>query len=136
MTFVPRKSCTLSELYLPEPPHLLKSWYCNINAVPQRTPDGYAFIDLDLDIWLYPDLTYDLLDEDEYREHADKYQYTNEMRQTARSTLDTLRERIARVEFPFRHNVKTLEAEIETLGKQFNAPISTLQSQISNLHAA
>lgn len=55
--FYPNQPFYFYELYLPEPPHLLKSWYCNVNALPQRTPDGYSFIDLDLDIWLYPDLT-------------------------------------------------------------------------------
>ena len=132
--FYPRQPFYFYELYLPEPPHLLKSWYCNINALPQRTPDGYSFIDLDLDIWLYPDLTYDILDEDEYRAHSTQYQYTTEMRETVAWTIKHLQERIACAEFPFRRNVQTLETEIENLGKRFNTPTANLQALVSNLH--
>lgn len=128
--FYPNQPFYFYELYLPGPPHLLKSWYCNINALPERTSDGYSFIDLDLDIWLYPDLSYDILDEDEYREHSTIYQYTAEMRETAEQALAQLKQCIGRVEFPFRHDVQTLETEIEILGKRFNAPVSEIQSLV------
>jgi protein associated with RNAse G/E len=43
----------------------LKGWYCNITA-PARVDDGQlTFVDLALDLWVWPDSRYLVLDEDE-----------------------------------------------------------------------
>ncbi len=123
--FYPNEPFYFYELYEPIAPHKCKGWYCNINTVAERTPDGYTFIDLDLDIWLYPDLHYEILDEDEYRENAVSHKYPAEYMQLAERTLEQLRTRIERLEFPFRANVNTLEPELEFLAERFNCqPIS------------
>lgn len=120
--FYPDAPFHFYELYAAQAPHTFDGWYCNINLSPQRTRDGFSFIDIDLDLWVYPDLTYDLLDEEEYREHAATYQYPDEIRETAGRTVDVLRGRIAREMFPFRRHVKTLGEEIAALAGHYHIP--------------
>ena len=133
MYFFPDAPFYLYEMYKADEPHAFEGWYCNINLPPERTNDGYSFIDLDLDIWLYPDLHYEILDEDEYRENAVKHKYPAEYMQLAEQTLKELCERIAHLEFPFRANVKTLEPELEFLAQRFGMTRINLESLVSNL---
>jgi uncharacterized protein len=43
----------------------LKGWYCNITKPAQVQDDELTFVDLALDLWVWPDLRYLVLDEDE-----------------------------------------------------------------------
>jgi len=110
------------ELYEAEPPHRFEGWYCNINLPPERTPDGYSFVDLDLDVWLYPDLHYEVLDEDEFREHASRYHYPSELVLTAEQTLEQVIKRIAPLEFPFRARVEFFGETLEFLAARYSKP--------------
>lgn len=44
-------------------------YYCNISSPFIFDHEALKYIDYDLDIKVYPDMTYTLLDEDEYEEH-------------------------------------------------------------------
>jgi len=44
----------------------LKGWYCNIIQPAEFSPGQIAYVDLALDLLVYPDLTYLVLDEDEF----------------------------------------------------------------------
>ncbi len=72
----------------------LKGWYCNV-TMPAQVADGeLTFIDLALDLWVWPDMRYLVLDEDEFAEHEATL-YTAEHTQLARAALAEL---IARTE--------------------------------------
>ena len=50
---------------------VLKGWYCNVTA-PARVDDTeLTFVDLALDLWVWPDMRYLVLDEDEFEELAE-----------------------------------------------------------------
>lgn len=120
--FYPSQPYYFYELYEPLPPHKFRGWYCNINLPPEPTDDGYSFVDIDLDIWLYPDLHYEVLDQEEYRENAVRHNYPAAYKQIAEQTLEDLRERIARREFPFRPHIEFLQTGLEFLAERFGKP--------------
>jgi protein associated with RNAse G/E len=44
----------------------LKGWYCNITKPAVVAGDELTFVDLALDLWVWPDMSYLVLDEDEF----------------------------------------------------------------------
>jgi predicted RNA-binding protein associated with RNAse of E/G family len=44
----------------------LTGYYCNINTRPKPFEGGYEVVDLFLDVWVFPNLEYSVLDEDEF----------------------------------------------------------------------
>ncbi|MFD2759600.1 nucleoside tri-diphosphate phosphatase [Lentibacillus juripiscarius] len=50
-------------------------YYCNISSPFVYDAEALKYIDYDLDVKVYPDMTYDLLDEDEYAEHKEQMSY-------------------------------------------------------------
>ncbi|GAB3804130.1 DUF402 domain-containing protein [Virgibacillus kimchii] len=44
-------------------------YYCNISSPFVFDDEALKYIDYDLDVKVYPDMTFELLDEDEYEEH-------------------------------------------------------------------
>ena len=46
----------------------IKGWYCNITKPAKFTPDSVAYVDLALDVLVYPDGSYLILDQDEFEE--------------------------------------------------------------------
>lgn len=77
------------------------TYYCNI-ATPYLY-DGEAIknIDYDLDLKVYPNGTYDVLDEDEFQSHALAMNYPQEIVDISRSSLSQLIKAVDRKEFPF-----------------------------------
>ena len=49
-----------------DPDGKLKSFYCNVNAPPQFDGRVLSYIDLDIDVLVAPDLTYRILDLDDF----------------------------------------------------------------------
>jgi len=54
-------------------------YYCNISSPFAYDTEALKYIDYDLDIRIYPDMTYDLLDIDEYKEHKKLMHYPEEL---------------------------------------------------------
>ncbi|MDY0407559.1 DUF402 domain-containing protein [Virgibacillus soli] len=50
-------------------------YYCNISSPFLFEEGSIKYIDYDLDLKVYPDMTYDILDEDEYELHKQKMNY-------------------------------------------------------------
>lgn len=50
-------------------------YYCNISSPFVFDKEALKYIDYDLDVRVYPDMTFDLLDEDEYVEHKGQMNY-------------------------------------------------------------
>lgn len=127
----PNEPFYIYELYAAEPPYTFEGWYCNLNTPLERTADGYSFIDIDLDVYVNPDLTYRILDEDEYADHSVRYQYTDEMRQTVERAMELVLERIQRVEFPFRPNVENLAHGFAQLAARFHVTTLPADAPVS-----
>lgn len=134
----PNEPFYIYELYAAEPPYLFEGWYCNLNTPLERTDDGYSFIDIDLDVYVNPDFTYKILDEDEYSDHSERYQYPAELRETVDRAMNLVLERIQRVEFPFRPKVENLANGFAQLAARFGtaslpsgAPVALAEEPLS-----
>ncbi len=79
----------------------LLSYYCNVNRPAEFDGRLLTFVDLDIDVLVAPDLTYRVLDEDEFAENAARYDYSREVRERVTRALAELIEMIERRAFPF-----------------------------------
>lgn len=84
-----------------EPSGEMRNYYCNVNVPPVLDSSGLSFIDLDVDILVAPDLSYSILDEDEFEQNALRYRYPPGVRRRARQALDELVDLIESRRFPF-----------------------------------
>jgi len=76
-------------------------YYCNINT-PPRVEDGVlSYIDLDIDILVQPDLSYRILDLEEFAANTERYGYSEEEQQRAQAAVDELISMIQTRQFPF-----------------------------------
>jgi len=64
--------------------------YCNVGMPPILDSNTLRFVDLDLDVRFFPGGKYELLDEDEFVEHAKHYQYPGWVQDRARQAVDEL----------------------------------------------
>jgi protein associated with RNAse G/E len=79
----------------------LRSFYCNINIPPTFDGRVLSYIDLDIDILVEPDLSYQVVDEDEFALNAAKYKYPPEIHVQAYQALEELKALIEKRVFPF-----------------------------------
>ncbi|MFL6282956.1 MAG: DUF402 domain-containing protein [Pyrinomonadaceae bacterium] len=82
----------------------LLNFYCNVNTPARLEASTLYFTDLDIDVLVKPDLSYSILDEDEFEKHAELYSYPPEYRVRAREALDELVALIEDRQFPFNFN--------------------------------
>ena len=80
----------------------LRSFYCNVNIPPTFDGRVLSYVDLDIDILVAPDLTYKIVDEDEFDLNAAKYNYPLRIRESAYQALAELVALIEKRGFPFR----------------------------------
>lgn len=79
----------------------LKKFYCNVNVPPRFDGRVLSYIDLDIDVVVERDLTYKILDEDDFEQNAKQYPYPEEVQANARRALAELTELIESRSFPF-----------------------------------
>jgi len=79
----------------------LRNYYCNINVPPTFNGRVLSYIDLDLDILVQPDFSYQILDAEDFETNAKLYAYTEELRANARRALEELVGMIEQRAFPF-----------------------------------
>lgn len=84
-----------------QPTGELRNYYCNVQMPPRLEGRLLSFIDLDIDVLVAPDLTYEVLDEEEFTAHAALYQYPEEVRRQARAAVPELISLINGRRFPF-----------------------------------
>ena len=84
-----------------DPDRRLKNYYCNVNQPP--TFDGHvlSYIDLDIDVLVAPDLTYKILDVEDFEANARRYAYPEEVQANARRAVTELTRLIESRAFPF-----------------------------------
>lgn len=76
-------------------------WYCNVNTPPDLIDNELSYIDLDLDILLQPDLSYQVMDLDEFEVNTARYGYSEEVKAQSLKAVDELISMIDAVQFPF-----------------------------------
>ena len=79
----------------------MRSYYCNVNVPPTFDGQVLTYIDLDIDVLVQPDLTYQILDLDEFEKNSALYDYSNEVRRNARQAVVELVQLIEMKQFPF-----------------------------------
>ena len=84
-----------------DPDQRLKNFYCNINVPPSFDGRVLSYIDLDIDVLVAPDLSYKVLDEDDFEQNAKHYPYPREVQAQARTALAELIGLIESRSFPF-----------------------------------
>lgn len=76
-------------------------FYCNINTPPTFADGVLDLIDLDIDVVVFPDWSYAVLDEEEFEENAQTLSYPEETIEMTQAAKAELLEMIAERKFPF-----------------------------------
>lgn len=84
-----------------EPSGEARNFYCNVNTPAHLYEGTLSFVDLDVDVLVRPDFSFQVLDEEEFETHALLYNYTPLYRRRVRETLSELLYMIERRQFPF-----------------------------------
>lgn len=79
----------------------LRNYYCNINVPPTFDGKILSYVDLDLDILVAPDFSYQILDVEDFERNAELYGYDNEVRANAKIAVEELVGMIEKRSFPF-----------------------------------
>jgi protein associated with RNAse G/E len=80
-------------------------YYCNVGTPPALENDTLSYIDLDVDILVQPDLSYQVLDLEEFETNAERYGYSDEVELRARKAVEELISLIETRQFPFDEDV-------------------------------
>ena len=84
-----------------EPTGELRSYYCNVNVPPQFDGQVLSYVDLDIDILVEPDLSYRIVDLEDFEQNADRFGYSEDVQTKARMAIERLVELIQSRAFPF-----------------------------------
>ena len=79
----------------------LQSYYCNINVPPVFEGRTLNYIDLDIDILVQPDLSYRVLDREDFESNAARFGYSDDVRRHAEEALNEVIALIESRTFPF-----------------------------------
>jgi protein associated with RNAse G/E len=90
-----------------EPTGELRNYYCNINVPPVLEGRVLSYVDLDIDILVAPDLSFRIVDEDEFEANAAHYDYPADVRLKAREALAELVSMIESRSFPFDYRARS-----------------------------
>ncbi len=77
-----------------------RNYYCNINMPPTFENGVLDYIDLDIDLVVWPDGSIQELDRDEYVKNSRKFNYSEELKDLAEEALSELKSLIDRGELP------------------------------------
>lgn len=75
--------------------------YCDVLTAPEFDGTLLAATDLDLDVWVNPDGSYRVMDEDEFAEHSDLFHYPERLQSGARTALNSILNNVAKRQGPF-----------------------------------
>lgn len=76
-------------------------YYCNLASPSLYDGEAIKNIDYDLDVKLYPDNSYVILDEDEYEQHSIKMNYSKEIMEIVENQMKVLIKMMENGDFPF-----------------------------------
>ena len=78
-----------------------KLFYCNVNMPPTISTSSLTYIDLDIDILVRPDFSYQILDLEEFAANAARYGYPEHVKRRAHEAVDKLIAMIKSRQAPF-----------------------------------
>ncbi|MGL4335620.1 MAG: DUF402 domain-containing protein [Turicibacter sp.] len=76
-------------------------YYCNLSSPFVYDEKAIKYIDYDLDVKVFPNLTYKILDEDEYRKHKREMEYPDEIQLIIEEQMAVLLDMIENRRGPF-----------------------------------
>ncbi|HET6893089.1 MAG TPA: DUF402 domain-containing protein [Pyrinomonadaceae bacterium] len=79
----------------------LRNYYCNINVPPAFDGEVLSYVDLDIDILVEPNLSYRVVDLEDFEYNAARFGYPDAVRAGAMKGLNELVELIEARSFPF-----------------------------------
>lgn len=89
-----------------EPDGSFRNFYCNVNTPPKFANNVLDYVDLDIDIIVWRDLSYSILDLDEYEQNSVIFNYSNEFKKEGKEALNKLVFMIENKLFPFDFQIK------------------------------
>jgi protein associated with RNAse G/E len=78
-----------------------KLYYCNVNMPPTISSSILTYIDLDIDILVRPNFSYQILDLEEFAANAARYSYPEQVKTQAHGAVDELISMIKARQIPF-----------------------------------
>ncbi len=84
-----------------EPEGNLRNFYCNVNAPPIFEKGVLDYIDLDIDVLVWKDFSFEILDMKEFEFNSLKFNYSSTVITNAKKSLDELIKMIIQRQFPF-----------------------------------
>lgn len=84
-----------------EPGGALRNFYCNVNMPPKFENGVLDYVDLDMDILVWKDFKYEILDAEEFEENAGKYKYSENLKQTVDLNVKEIINLIENRKYPF-----------------------------------
>lgn len=79
-------------------------FYCNIASPFLIDDNAIKYIDYDLDLRVFPDESFKVLDRGEYNYHKKQMKYSKDLDKILRTELTSLIEMVRKKEWPFNHN--------------------------------
>jgi uncharacterized protein len=79
----------------------LKSFYCNVNMPPRFDRQVLSYVDLDMDVLVKPDFSYQVLDLEDFEVNVRAYNYSPEVVENAHAAMAELVQLIETRSFPF-----------------------------------
>lgn len=76
-------------------------YYCNLSSPFIYDENAIKYIDYDLDVKVFPNLSYKILDEDEFRKHKREMEYPEEIKTIIEQQLSVLLDMIEKRRGPF-----------------------------------
>ena len=76
-------------------------FYCNINMPPVLAEGVLSYVDLDIDVLVQPDLSFEVVDQEEFEHNAAAFGYPPEIVRAAHAAVRDLVNLIERRQFPF-----------------------------------
>lgn len=83
------------------PDGTLRNYYCNVNMPPVFENSVLDYVDLDIDLLIWPDGSHKILDMDEFEENARLFGYSEEIRVKVLNSLTELITNKEGRKFPF-----------------------------------
>jgi protein associated with RNAse G/E len=84
-----------------EPEGEFRNFYCNINQPPVIENNVLNYIDLDVDILIWQDLTFEILDWDEFQANVERFNYSLKLQKKVRQSLNEILNLLENRYFPF-----------------------------------
>jgi len=84
-----------------EPDGKLRNFYCNINLPLNFNGKVLDYVDLDIDILVWKDFSYQVLDFEEFEANAERFSYSDKLRKKVKKTQKKLLSLIENRTFPF-----------------------------------